>query len=112
MNHPIPNGLVQRTQQPVEFVDEVGGLYFRAICLANVGDTVPQHVHDYDHVTLISSGAARVWVDGRHLGDFKGFHALEVKANREHLFQALEPNTRLACVHQMSAEAYAGKVGG
>lgn len=106
MGHPLPEVVTKLRDQPVEYIADVGGLYFRAILLKNVGDTVPQHLHDHSHVTLISSGAARLWVDGVHKGDYPAFQAIEIEANREHVFQALEPMTRLACVHQVSAVEY------
>lgn len=106
MSVPMPKEFVAIQDQPVQFVDEVGGLYFRAIELVEVGHTVPQHSHTYDHVTLIASGAARVWVDGAYLGEFKGFHALKVEALKKHVFQATEPHTRLVCVHQLNGAEY------
>lgn len=105
MSHPLPEG-VARHDQPVEYVDDVGGLYFRAICLENVGDVVPQHAHDHAHVTLIASGKARLWIEGAWVADIPAFKAIEIEANRKHIFQALEPKTRLACVHDLKGEPY------
>lgn len=90
----------------VEYVDDVGGLYFRAILLPNIGDRVPQHTHDYEHVTLIAAGAARLFVDGELKGDYSAFRAIVIEANKQHVFEALEPNTRLSCVHQLNGEQY------
>lgn len=90
----------------VEYVDDVGGLYFRAVLLPNVGDRVPQHMHDHDHVTLIASGAARLFIDGEQKEDISSFRAIVISANKQHVFEALEPNTRLACVHQLNGEQY------
>lgn len=108
MGHPLPDRekLVELRDQPVEYLADIGGLYFRAILLKNAGATVPQHVHDYSHVTLVAAGAARLWVDGVWKGDFAAFQALDIEANKEHLFQSLEANTRLVCVHQVSAVEY------
>lgn len=103
---PMPAVMHQAEEQAVEYVDDVGGLYFRAICLKRAGMIVPQHSHEHDHVTLIANGEARVWVDGAWLGDFKAFRALEIKAGKKHVFMALEPNTRLACVHDLNGEPY------
>lgn len=104
--HEIPNDLRYKLDAPVEYVDDVGGVYFRAILLETAGDIVPQHVHDHDHVTLIASGKARVWVDRRWLGDFEAFRAIEIMAGKEHVFMALEPMTRLACVHVLQGAPY------
>jgi len=108
---PVPDvrNLRPLSEQPVEFVDVVAGLYFRSIILEKVGDAVPQHSHRYDHATLVGSGRARLWVDGEWSGDFKAGVAIEIKAARQHVFQALLPNTLLVCVHDaVSAESLKG----
>lgn len=105
MSHPLPEG-VERSEQAVEYIDDVCGLYFRAICLENAGDAVPQHAHDHDHVTLIASGKARLWIEGVWVEDIHSFKVIEIEAGRKHVFQALEPMTRLVCVHNLNGEPY------
>ena len=83
----------------VEGVDEAGGFYFRSVLLQNIGDVVTQHTHDYDHATYIGNGKVKLYVDGVEQGDYFAGRAVEVKANTKHHFVALEPNTRLTCVH-------------
>lgn len=83
----------------VEFVDEVCGLYFRSVLLTNAGDVVTQHTHDYDHATYIGSGSVKLYVDGIEQADYLAGRAVKVEANKKHHFVALEPNTRLTCVH-------------
>ncbi|MGH7185166.1 MAG: cupin domain-containing protein, partial [Pseudomonadota bacterium] len=106
---PIPEPVATgpAVEQPVEYIEpDVAGLYFRSILLADAGTIVPQHSHDHDHATLVCSGAARLWVDGVNVGDKTAGQAFFVKAGARHLFQALEPGTRLCCVHSIeSAEA-------
>lgn len=94
----------------VERIEEVCGLYFRSVLLPQAGMTIPQHVHDHDHATLVGSGKARVWVDGLHFGDFEAGSAVPIKAGSTHLFHSLESMTRLICVHDIaSAEAVKAK---
>lgn len=83
---------------PVEFVDEVAGVYFRSI-LIHKGDEATQHVHDYDHATLIGSGAATLYVNGEARGLHYAGEAVLIKANEKHSFVAHEHNTRLVCIH-------------
>lgn len=85
--------------QPVEYIEEVAGLYFRSILLEDTGSRVPQHKHDHDHATLVASGTALAWADGKYLGAFKAPQAIAIRADVEHIFEAQEPNTRLVCVH-------------
>jgi quercetin dioxygenase-like cupin family protein len=104
--HPLPTGGVPFDEPPIEFIQEVGGLYFRAILLEKTGSVVPQHKHPFNHVTLVASGKVRMWVDGAWVGDFSGFYAIEIEANKEHVFQALEDNTRLSCVHDTKSAEF------
>lgn len=102
--HPLPE-IVGEFQPVREFVDEVCGLYFRSVIL-DEGQYITQHSHDHDHATYCGSGKARFWVDGQWSGDVEAGKAVAISAGRAHAFQALEPNTRLTCVHSVeSAES-------
>lgn len=98
MKFPVPKG-EPISNQPPEFVDEVAGVYFRSIMLAEAGQAVEQHVHDYDHATLVCCGRARMWIDNVYAGEVEPGRPVEIKAGQRHMFQALEANTRLVCVH-------------
>lgn len=108
--HALPEHLHEIAEQPVERIEEACGLYFRSVLLERAGTVIPQHSHDHDHATFVATGRARVWVDGVWYGDFGAAAAVPIKAGRKHVFQALEPMTRLACVHDIaSAEAVKAK---
>ena len=94
----------------VEFVDEVCGIYARSIFLPHAGTKVPQHSHNYDHASFVGSGSVRLIANGALVGDFKAGQLIEVKANTDHLFVALEPNTRIACLHHTASAEAAKKV--
>lgn len=87
----------------VEFVEEVCGIYFRSILLPRAGMRVPQHSHDHDHATLVGAGTARLYVDGQPAGDFHAGRAVPIIAGKHHAFEALEPGTRLTCVHNVAS---------
>lgn len=87
----------------VEHIVEAAGIYFRSIFLARTGMGVPQHVHDYDHATLVGSGSLRGWCDGEWIGDKGRGEAFEVLAGKKHIFESLEPNTLLICVHDIGS---------
>ena len=95
MSHPLPTGA--QIGQAVEKIGHACGLMFRSVLLGQ-GVIVPQHKHDHDHASYIASGSARLWIDGVWEGDYTGGDEIEIKAQHEHLFQALEPNTRIVCV--------------
>lgn len=95
---------------PVERIEEVCGLYFRSVLIPKAGMVADQHTHDHDHATFVGSGKARAFADGQLLGVYDAGSAIEIKAGVSHRFEALEDNTRLACVHDIaSAESVKAK---
>jgi quercetin dioxygenase-like cupin family protein len=108
--YPLPD-LSNQIELPAEYIEpDVAGLYFRSVVIDKAGTSIVQHVHDHDHATFIGWGRARGWADGLWIGDKGRGEAFEIKAGQEHLFQALEDNTLLACTHDhASAESVKGK---
>src|SRR5262245_8560958 len=103
VTYPIPTDRRPLEYAPVESITECCGLYFRSIVLQCPGDLVPQHKHDHDHATLVASGQARCWSNGVYIGDYSAGEAVTIYAGVEHLFQALQPMTRLVCVHDIES---------
>ena len=87
----------------VEHITEASGLYFRSVTLPEAGTYIPQHNHDYDHATLVCSGKVRGWCDGVNLGVKSKGEVFEIRANHEHVFVSLEPNTTLVCIHNLES---------
>lgn len=86
------------------------GIYIRSVVLAKTGDKGEQHAHDFDHLTYCGAGAAEFYQNGELVGIVKAGDAARVMANQQHYFVALEDNTRLACIHDVSsAEAARGR---
>ena len=64
----------------------------------NVGDKELGHAHQFDHLTLLASGALRVTVDGVST-DFQAPHMIFIKKEKIHELEALEANTVAYCIH-------------
>lgn len=94
--HALPK-TSEETRKPPEFIEVKAGIYFRSIVLDKY-EVVGQHRHDAAHATLVGSGAARLWIDGVWSADIPAGHAVAIEANKDHVFQALEPDTRLSCI--------------
>jgi quercetin dioxygenase-like cupin family protein len=94
---------MQEQDEVVEFVDEVCGFYFRSVLIKRKGKRVPQHVHDYDHATLVCQGRAALYVGGAMAGIYEAGKAVPILAGQHHEFEALEDNTRLTCVHDVAS---------
>lgn len=71
----------------------------------SAGMDVPQHVHAYDHVSLLAAGSARVWADGIEIGILRAPDGLMIRAGVAHQFDILEDGTIIDCVH------YTGRTG-
>jgi quercetin dioxygenase-like cupin family protein len=96
-------GLVEKIQV------DVAGLYFRSVLLPR-GIRIPQHTHPYDHATLVASGSAILYVDGKFAGVHVAGEAIEIKANVQHEFESLNDDTRLVCVHHTASAVAAMEV--
>ncbi len=85
-----------------ESIEEVAGLYLHTTFVPSAFTMLPQHVHDYDHATLVCTGRVRLWREGAQQEDYGAGQAVEVRAGKKHHFQTLEANTRLCCIHELS----------
>lgn len=83
----------------------VSNVFSRLMRFVEAGDIEVGHAHNYDHATLISSGAVRYEVlDGKNgnIVSSKDVYApnfVFVRKNIYHRLVALEPNTVCACIH-------------
>lgn len=91
----------RRIDPEVEWADEVCGIYFRTIVLPKKGDKVPRHSHHHDHATYVAMGSVKAWEEDECLGEFEAGEAIPMRAGYDHEFEALEDQTRIACVHAM-----------
>lgn len=65
------------------------------------GTLIPQHSHEYDHTTLITNGRALVSHDGNSK-EYIAPDMIYIKAGVKHMFETLEDNTILYCIHNIS----------
>jgi len=73
-----------------------GGVYTKQ-CVMSPGITYQQHMHNFDHLSILSSGAALVEVDGV-ITEHYGPTVLTIKANKYH---SITPITEIVwyCIH-------------
>ena len=60
---------------------------------------VEQHVHDYDHLTILMSGRVRVFAGGDDKGVKEAPALIKIPAYTSHAFLSLSEDVRFACVH-------------
>ncbi len=63
---------------------------------------VPQHTHTYDHLSMLAKGSVVVWAGDVTLGVFRAPAGITIRAGVKHLFQSLEDDTVIYCVHNTS----------
>lgn len=73
------------------------GVYIKESHILASGKELKKHTHDYDHLSILVSGAARVVIGGvEHI--FNGFHVLKIEAGVPHKVTAITDIVWL-CVH-------------
>ncbi len=72
------------------------GLYIRTSRVPK-GMTIRQHVHDYDHISIVAQGCGALMTDGA-VRMVKAGETIEVKAGQRHAYEAIE-DTLWLCVH-------------
>jgi quercetin dioxygenase-like cupin family protein len=78
----------------------VANLYSLMMHFEKKGDTENGHVHQFDHLTLLASGALKVTVDGVST-EFKAPHMIYIHKDKYHELMALEDNTVAYCIHAL-----------
>lgn len=78
------------------------GIFIKQMYLEKKGTVVPQHSHEYDHVSMLAVGSVAVWVDGVLIGEMKAPKPITIKAHKKHTFMSLEDGTTIYCIHNIS----------
>lgn len=103
MTHKIPTGLVAAEQQPpvveIHMADEV---FIKQMLIAKAGTFIPQHTHTYDHTSMLAVGRVRVWAGDAEPHDYTAPTGFLIAAGVKHTFLALEDNTIVYCIHNVS----------
>ena len=75
-------------------------IFINMMTFRDRGDRNLGHLHSYDHLTVLSSGALEVHCDGM-VGRFRAPHLFLTPKDRAHQFYALEDHTVVACIHPL-----------
>lgn len=78
----------------------VANLYSRMMHFEKKGCIEFGHTHQFDHLTLLASGALRVIVEGKAT-EFKAPHMIYIHKDKFHELVALEDNTVAYCIHAL-----------
>lgn len=98
------------------FHNTFGGIWFKQMIFREKGDFKTPHVHNFDHVTFIMSGAVKVYkIDVGEdsefdiskkveIGTFKAPCHIEVPKEVVHYVESLEDNTMAYCVEAVKED--------
>ena len=75
------------------------GVFVKVWSVADANTLLPQHAHEFPHLTLVMRGAVRAWRGEKMLGDFHAPAVVRVAANELHQFLTLTDDVALACIH-------------
>jgi quercetin dioxygenase-like cupin family protein len=75
------------------------GIFCKRWTIHGRGVELPQHVHQWPHLTLVEQGSVLVTRGGTDLGTFREGDHINIRANEPHTFFTLSDFTRLACIH-------------
>lgn len=74
-----------------------GNVWIKQSILEKAGDYAPGHKHNFDHVSLLTSGKVKVEVEGK-IKEFTAPTIIIIRKEYEHKFTALEDNTIFYCI--------------
>lgn len=87
-------------QPDITDIKIVDGLFIRSNTFNHKNSMAPQHVHTWDHISVIASGGVRIWADEKLLGDFFAPTGVVINKGIFHKFLTLEDNTTILCIHR------------
>ena len=90
--------------QPVcefEFYD-ADGVAIKQMHAPVRGIEIPQHSHEYDHLSMLARGSVMLYADNVYQGVYRAPAGIIIKAGVKHRFVTLEDNTIVYCIHNVS----------
>lgn len=78
---------------------------FVGVIPLKAGEAAEQHVHEYDHPSVVATGTIRVWVDGEDKGLFVAPTYVTIRAGQQHRFLAVT-DALILCCHNLRGEGY------
>lgn len=80
----------------------VDGIFIKQIVIP-ANTIVPQHLHTYDHHSMLAKGKVMAFRGDENLGTFQSPMPIFIKAGVQHSFLALEDSI-IYCIHNLHGE--------
>jgi len=76
------------------------GIFIKQMRCSKAGTLIPQHAHEFDHVSVVARGAVRVMRENvGTVAEFMAPNSILIPAGEKHLFLTLLDDTVILCVH-------------
>lgn len=85
--------------QPTTELLVYAGIFCKVWTVADAGTLLPQHSHQWDHISLIVAGSVQIWRGDEDIGDYHAPAMVRIPAHTFHKFLTLSPGVVIACVH-------------
>ena len=82
-------------------IESADGVFIKEMRIPQAGTYVPQHSHEYDHTSLLTSGVVCVWKDGVFDQEYRAPAAIYIKAHVKHTFKSMMDKTVIYCIHNI-----------
>jgi hypothetical protein len=85
--------------QPTSELTVYAGIFCKTWSVADAGTLLPQHSHEFPHLSLIVRGSVQVWRDDKDIGDYHAPATVRIPAHTFHKFMTLTDGVVIACIH-------------
>jgi hypothetical protein len=77
------------------------GIYYNVYRVPDANTLLPQHAHEFPHLTALLQGRVRLWREGDDDGpiEYCAPATIRIPAHIMHSFLTLTPGVVLACIH-------------
>lgn len=82
----------------------VDGIFIKQIHIPHEGTLVPQHVHTFDHHSMLAKGSLMVFVGDENIGVFTAPSPIFIRRGVQHSFLSMEKDVILYCIHNLHGE--------
>lgn len=78
-----------------------GGVYLKTWRIKD-GACIPQHTHNFEHLSAVFSGCVMVEVDGKENQIYYSPDAIVIEAGLIHTFTAVNGDAVIGCIHALN----------
>ena len=82
----------------------VDGIFIKQIHIQHEGTLLPQHVHTYDHHSMLAKGSVVVYVGDENIGVFHAPTPIFIRKGVRHSFVSLEEDVIIYCIHNLHGQ--------